>query len=129
MRDVIVGLFTKTELEKLEKHLNKKGLSFELKGKKMSFEIAMNKNSYSLFPYLKITNDDNFSFCVNLRKIEKLNYETLNNFNLKSKFFTAKVKSDILFLEYNTVLNDNVVVIFDCLVNELFALEEEIDNL
>ena len=124
-----MGLFTKTELEKLEKHLNKKGLSFELKGEKMSFEIAMNKNSYSLFPYLKITNDDNFSFCVNLRKIEKLNYETLNKFNLKSKYFTAKVNSNILYLEYNTILNDNVIFIFDSLINELFSLEEEIDNL
>ena len=124
-----MGLFTKTELEKLEKHLNKKNLSFDKKEDKISFEIAMNKNSYSLFPYLKITNDDNFSFCVNLRKIEKLNYETLNKFNLKSKYFTAKVNSNILYLEYNTILNDNVIFIFDSLINELFSLEEEIDNL
>ncbi len=124
-----MGLFSKTELEKLEKHLNKKNLSFDKREDKISFEIAMNKNSYSLFPYLKINSNNLFSFCVNLRKVDKLNYETLNSFNLKSKFFTAKVKNDILFLEYNTTLNDNVVSVFDSLVNELFVLEEDIDNL
>ncbi len=124
-----MGLFSKTEMEKLEKHLNKKNLSFEKKENKLSFEVSMNKHSYSLFPYLRIDENDSFSFCVNLRKIDKINYETLNNFNLKSKFFTAKIKTDILYLEYNTVLNDNVINVFDSLINELFILEEDIDNL
>ena len=126
-----MGLFSKSDVDKLLKYLNKKNIGVKSENGKYNFEIVMKNCNYSLFPYFQIAND-NFSIIINLRRIDKVSIELLqniNNFNLKCKFFKALLKNNILYLEANMLIDDNVINIFDALVNEIASLEEDIDNL
>ena len=126
-----MGLFSKTDLEKLVKYLNKKEISFEKEDDKISLQIVMKNSNYTIFPYLEIKKDGILAFCVNLKNVKPSLelYEKINDFNTRSKLLSAKINENILYLEYNSYIFDNIVNLFENILNELFLLEEEIDVL
>ncbi len=125
-----MGLFLKSDLDKLIKHLNKKEINFKKEDDKISFELVMKNKNFMIYPYMTI-DDDVLSMCINLSKVDKINNdlcEKINEFNLKSKFFTLKIKNHILFIEANQLIDD-INLLFDKMVENLFELEDELDNL
>ncbi len=126
-----MGLFSKSDIDKLLKYLNKKNITLKNENGKYNFEIVMSNNKYSIYPYFLIDND-NYSIVINLRRIDKISdelFQKINDFNLKCKYFKAVFKNNVLYLEANMLIDDNITNIFDTLVNELVSLEEDIDNL
>ena len=104
----------------------------EENSKILSFEISFSEAKFNLYPYFKINEEESIlSIECNVRKIEKENvYEKINNFNLISKYFTLKLKDNILYLEYNTKVNiDNVYEVAKLAINSLTELQFEIDKI
>lgn len=131
-----MGLFSHTKKkDKLIKYLNDKNISVNDKNGKIEIEIAFKDKGYSLFPYFIIDEENEyFSMVINLRKItEKISvelYAKINEFNLISQYFTLKISNDnILFLEYNTLFDDNLKDIFDEVNKSLFELKDVIDTI
>ena len=75
------------------------------------------------------------SVVINLRKVDGgltlLDWDRINNFNLKSKFLTAKVATDqVLYLEYNTQVEPGrSKSVLDLVIESVFMLSKEIDEL
>ena len=131
-----MGLFSHTKKkDKLIKYLNEKNISVNDKNGKVEIEIMFKDKGYSLFPYFVIDEDNEyFSIVINLRKVtEKTSvdlYTKINEFNLISQYFTLKISNDnILFLEYNTLFDDNLKDIFDEVKESLFELKDVIDTI
>jgi hypothetical protein len=111
--------------------------TYSITNNELSFEIHFDKNGYSLFPYIKINEDEGIiNFTINVREINKneltfKNLNDLNEFNLKSIYFKAFVNNDnILYLEYNTFANiDNITNVLQEVIDSLFSLSDEINEL
>lgn len=124
-----MGLFNKSKEEKLIKFLKEKKISYNEHDGLIELSLNFSNNKYFLHPYLKIENDDIY-ITINLRRCNKKDslYDNINNFNLLSKFFKAIIKNDLLFLSYNTYYSGDNEQILEIL-NSLYSLENEIDNL
>jgi len=131
-----MGLFSHAkQKDKLIKYLKEKRISVAEVNGKLEVEFAFLGCGISLFPYFIINDDENyFSMIVNIKKVsDKKNielYDKINNFNLSSQYFTLKLSQDnVLFLEYNTIIDDNIKEIFDLMSDSLNELIEVINNL
>ena len=119
----------------LKKQLLTKNITVkEEENGKGSFELVMPKEGYSLYPYYVCDSESKvLSLVINLRKIkEELtidDYKKINSFNVKSKYFQVKVKDSILYLEYNTKLESFKSEIIHELIESVFMLSKEIDEL
>ena len=112
------------------KYFKEKSIEYEYKNNIFSFNLSL--DGCILNPYLLI--DDNIlSIMVNIRELTKKDnniYEKLNNFNVISKIFNAKVKNNVIYLEYNTLIdNDNIEDIFDIILLSLSELSLQINDL
>ena len=119
----------------VKKQLEAKNITVTLDDNgKGSFELIMPKEGYSLYPYY-VTNSDKkeLSIIINLRKIDNdlmiSDYERINAFNLKSKYFQAKIKDRILYLDYNTKVDSSKSEIIHEVIESVFILSKEIDEL
>lgn len=122
-------LFRKDLDDVITKYLKDEEIDYKYNNNIYSFEL--NFSSFSLNPYFMIS-DDILTFMVNIKMLGKRDnvLDLLNDFNLKSKFFTAKTKNNILYLEYNTYVNThNIIDILDILIAELNSLNEDIDRM
>ncbi len=130
-----MGLFGHSkQKDKLIKYLKEKNISSNEKDGKIEIELLFKDKGFSLYPYFVVDDDnDYFSIIINLKKVEKTSvdlFEKINDFNLLSQYFTLKISNDnILYLEYNSIFNDNIKDIFDCTINSLYSLSEAIDNI
>ena len=130
-----MGLFGHSkQKDKLIKYLKEKNISSTEKDGKIEIELLFKDKGFSLYPYFVVDDDnDYFSIIINLKKVEKTSvdlFEKINDFNLLSQYFTLKISNDnILYLEYNSIFNDNIKDIFDCTINSLYSLSEAIDNI
>jgi len=130
-----MGLFGHSkQKDKLIKYLKEKNISSNEKNGKIEIELLFKDKGFSLYPYFVVDDDnDYFSIIINLKKVEKTSVdllEKINDFNLLSQYFTLKISNDnILYLEYNSIFNDNIKDIFDCTINSLYSLSEAIDNI
>lgn len=101
---------------------------------KGNFELVMPKDGYSLYPYYVCDSEAKvLSIVINLRKIsEELtieDYRRFNSFNVKSKYFQVKVKDSILYMEYNTKLDSFKSEIIHDVIESVFMMSKEIDEL
>ena len=130
-----MGLVNHTkQKDKLIKYLKSKNISYKEENDKVEIELLFKDRGFSLFPYFVVDDDnDTFSIVINIKKIDKPNleiYEKIIKFNKLSHFFTMKVSDDnVIYVEYNTYINDNVVDIFEEVINTLYALSDYIDNI
>ncbi|MGM9970197.1 MAG: hypothetical protein ACI35S_07365 [Anaeroplasma sp.] len=129
----LLGIFgNKKLIDKLLKYFNEKNITIINENNKYSFELFMVESGYSLFPYFTLDDESNeLSIVINVIKKEEVDYNKVNSFNLKSKFFAAKISNEnIIYLEYNTIVNaDNIKEIFMNVIESVFSLQEDIDNL
>lgn len=130
-----MGLFGHSkQKDKLIKYLKEKNISSNEKNGKIEIELLFKDKGFSLYPYFVVDDDnDYFSIIINLKKVEKTSidlFEKINDFNLLSQYFVLKVSNDnVLYLEYNSIFNDNIRDIFDCAINSLFGLSNAIDSI
>ena len=126
-----MGLFSKKTIkDEMKKYFNEQNISYEGEN---PYTFQLNLNNYSLFPYITLK-DNNFSFMINIRRVDNINLQVLNNmnnFNLKSKYLTCKINNDnVIVLEYNSLVNiDNVKIILENIIESVFNLNDLIDLL
>ena len=116
----------------LMKNFKNDNISVEFEENRLTFEMYFEEAKFNLYPYIKLDeNESIMSIFVNIRKIEKENvYEKINNFNLISKYFTLKLKDNVLYLEYNAFVdNDNVYDVTKKATTALNDLQLEIDKI
>ena len=127
-----MGLFSKSSIEKLLKHLSEKNIFPEKKDNVYQFEIVVSDKNISLYPYFFLDEDKHmFSMCINLKKYESKKDDILPkiiDFNNHSRFFRLKYEGNVLYLEYNTYFKDNLNEIVDGLIENVFMLSNEIEN-
>lgn len=119
----------------VKKQLEAKNITVTLEEDgKGSFELVMPEEGYSLYPYY-ITDMDTkvLSIVINIRNIvEELtieDYKRFNAFNLKSRYFQVKIKDNVLYLEYNTKVDSAKSEIIHEVIESVFMLSKEIDEL
>ncbi|MDE6013695.1 MAG: hypothetical protein K2G50_01975 [Anaeroplasmataceae bacterium] len=96
----------------------------------IQFELCLAEKKMMIYPYLSMK-DDMISFNVNVTEhvLKGYDYESLNQFNLKSPFFKAMItEKGIIVLEYRFV-NEDIEIMMDQLIESIFSLQEEIDAL
>ncbi len=116
----------------LKKGFKNDNITVNEEGNKLSFEVAFVEAKFNLYPYIILDEEKSImTIMVNLRKLEKENvYEKINAFNLISKYFTLKLKDNILYLEYNILVdNDNTYNVLKSAINSLTELQFEIDKI
>ncbi len=131
-----MGLFGHAkQKDRLIKYLKEKKISVIEKNGKLETEFSFPGKGFSLFPYFVVDDDESiFSIIINIKKVtDKKNiefYEKINDFNLSSQFFTLKLSADdVLFLEYNTQMDDNIKELFDMISDSLNELIDSINSL
>lgn len=123
-------LFGKKKLnDYLIKYFNDKKISYEMNDDStISFTISFKE--FSIYPYVKDSNDGKLSVLINIKKIDNKNVnqalDKINKFNLNSNYFAAKLKDDILLLEYNTIIDGDVSNYLDTLIDSITYLKDEI---
>ena len=122
----------KKMIDSLNKYFNENKVTVSSKDEFITFDLYLDKG-YTIYPYIKLDEEnDNFSILINLRELKEKNiYEKLNSFNIKSMYLTAKVNEDgIIILEYNgKAYHDNIVDILNNIIETIFDLQDDIDNL
>lgn len=97
---------------------------------RIRFEICLADKQIMIYPYIT-AEEDFISFNVNITEhaIKGFDYEALNRFNMKSKYFKAFItETGIIILEYRFLYgneNENI----SKLIDSLFALQDDIDAL
>ena len=129
-----MGLFHSKPKDKLIKYFKENNISFNEKDGRIETEIVIPNKNISIFPYFKIIDDENYiSIIINVRKVnEKINldiYEKINYFNLSSKYFVMKLSNNVLYLEYNTIYDDNLSDIFLEAITSLNEVIDYVDNI
>ncbi len=130
-----MGLFSHSkQKDKIIKYLKNENISYDVKNDKIVIELMFKDKGFSLSPYFIVDDEeDDFSMVINIKKIDKVNtdiYEKINSFNLSSKYFSMKIsKENIIYIEYNTNIDDNVVKVFELLVASLYELSDIISNI
>ena len=111
----------------VKKTLEAKNISVSLdEDGKGSFELVMPNEGYSLYPYYRIdSTTKELSIIINVRNVE----EEINAFNIKSKYLMAKLKDRIIYLEYNTKVDSHKSEIIHEVIESVFMLSKEIDEL
>ena len=132
----LFGFGKKKTSDVLEKQFKDKKITLELKDGKYSFELVMQNEGYSLYPYFTIDEEKKeFSIIINLRTTDGgltlMDWERINSFNLKSKYLMAKVAEDqVLYLEYNAMVeSEKTKEVLDSVIESVFMLSKEIDEL
>ncbi len=130
-----MGLFSHSkQKDKIIKYLKNENISYDVKNDKIVIELMFKDKGFSLSPYFIVDDEeDDFSMVINIKKIDKVNtdiYEKINSFNMSSKYFSMKIsKENIIYIEYNTNIDDNVVKVFELLVASLYELSDIISNI
>ena len=128
-----MGLFNKSSIEKLLKYFQSKNINPEKKDNVYQFELVLSDKNISLYPYFCIDDEKHiFSMCLNLKKYDNKKEDILPkiiDFNNQSRFFKMKYEGNVLYLEYNTFFKDNLNEIVDGLIENVFMMSNEIENL
>jgi len=130
-----MGLFSHSkQKDKIIKYIKNENISYDVKNDKIVIELMFKDKGFSLSPYFIVDDEeDDFSMVINIKKIDKVNtdiYEKINSFNMSSKYFSMKIsKENIIYIEYNTNIDDNVVKVFELLVASLYELSDIISNI
>ncbi len=129
-----MALFRNSQRDKIMKYFKENKITYNESNNKIETEIIFSSKNISLYPYFVIDDDNNyFSIIINIKKYndKKLAdiYQKINDFNLISQYFVAKISSDnILYLEYNTIYSDNLKDIYEASVGSLDNLLDYIEN-
>ncbi len=130
-----MGLFSKTkQKDKLLKYFNENKISVDKKNDKLAIDFIPQNQDYTLHPYFVVDDEnDSFSIIINIKKIDKINidiYKKINDFNLSSKYFVMKISNDnIIYLEYNSLIDDNAVDVFIEVIDSINNLGNAINNI
>ncbi|MCR5113601.1 MAG: hypothetical protein K6A63_06670 [Acholeplasmatales bacterium] len=115
----------------LLKSLTKDNITVEKENDFYSFTLSFGE--YSLYPYFNFDGKA-LSLMINIRECDSKDIngllERINAFNTKSPYFVAKLKDDVIYLEYNAVAdNDTVIDVFKSSIGSLNNLKADIDTL
>ena len=124
-----MGLFFKSNDDIIKKYLKEKNISYKFNEGRYELTLTL-KDNVIIYPYFKIT-EDNFSFIINLKKTDDNNklLDKINTFNVISKYLVCKLNEGILYLEYNSIIDNNIKDILDNIFLNISALANEIDEL
>ena len=114
------------------KYFKERKISLTENNNKYEFELNFPNKKFNLYPYFTL-DSDYLSIVINIKRVNDKEINQIlpmvNGFNAKSKYFTMKIFNNVVYLEYNTFLDDSFKVFLDEVFNSLNSLEEDIDNI
>lgn len=132
---MIMAFWSKKRItDSITKYLTEQNVTYKLENGYLSFELYFKNAGYSLFPYVKVDEDlEEVSIMINIKELTEdakiLDYSKINSFNTSSKYFTAKIKERVIFLEYNCNTSyDGITKILGNAIESLFGLQDSMDN-
>lgn len=120
---------------KIINYLKEKDISYQLEEQGLTvikFELCFIESGFILYPYVSIDDStDLVSFNINVSQINIKNaFNMVNEINKKSLFLKAYIADDsILVLEYRFKAVDDVSVILESIIKNVFSLENILENL
>ena len=129
-----MALFRNSQKDKIIKYFKENKVTYNELDNKIETEIIFSSKNISLYPYFIIDDENNyFSIIINIKKINEKKsadiYQKINDFNLISQYFVAKISNDnILYLEYNTIYSDNLKDIYETSIGSINNLLDYIEN-
>ena len=132
-----MALWSKKKVgSKITSYLKEKNISFQIEESNttnIKFELCFTESGFILYPYITVDESKNIiSFNVNVSQINVKNngFSILNEINKMSMFLKAYITDEsILVLEYRFKVSDDVSETLNCIMNDLFSLENTIDKL
>lgn len=125
-----MALFSKKKMSnELVKYFTNNKISYEI-GEDTSISFMIAFDSFSIFPYIFLNEDNNsINIIVNIKKIGNKEIGDalvrINDFNINSTYFQAKIKDNVILLEYSFISKD-LDDVFDSLIDSLISQKEEI---
>ena len=125
-----MALFSKKKMSnELVKYFTNNKISYEI-GEDTSISFMISFDSFSIFPYIFLNEDNNsINIIVNIKKIGNKEIGDalvrINDFNINSTYFQAKIKDNVILLEYSFISKD-LDDVFDSLIDSLISQKEEI---
>ena len=114
--------------EILIKSFKNDNITYKLEGNVLSFEMPVANTM--LYPYISIDDDSNeFSIVINIKKTQIKDFEALNRFNIKSRYFKACHENDLIYLTYVFISDDEIRDEINRVLGSLIPLIDEIQNL
>ncbi len=112
----------------LIKSFKNDGITYKLEENILSFELPI--GSTMLYPYITIDDDsDEFTIVINIKKAQLKAFDSLNSFNLNSRYFKACYENELIFLSYVFTSSDDVREELNRILGSLNPLIDEIQNL
>ena len=114
-------------------YLDSKQIPYEIDEENavVKMDLFFKERGYMLYPYVRIeAGICSVDINVSKNSLKSFNYEKLNQFNIKSKFFKGFLTEEgILTLEYRFLLDEIDSTVFDSLWDSLYQIEMDIDSL
>ena len=127
----LFGMFSKSLEDKINKYFKENKLSLKKQGDKFYFDLYFPNEKYTLTPYFELGTGNLVVFMVNIKKFDDVSLDILNkvnDFNLKSEFFKAQIKNNVLYLHYECYLDGSEKETFGVILSSLNPLSGLIDE-
>ena len=130
-----MALWSKKKISsKITKYFDDKQISYvveEQNNTVIKFDLCFINEGFILYPYITIDEANSIiSFNVNVAECNlKNNYNTINQINQNSVYLKSFIQDEILVLEYRLKIVDDVKIVLDSIINDLYSLEKILENM
>lgn len=130
-----MALWSKKKISsKITKYFDDKQISYvveEQNNTVIKFDLCFVNEGFILYPYITIDEANSIiSFNVNVAECNlKNNYNTINQINQNSVYLKSFIQDEILVLEYRLKIVDDVKIVLDSIINDLYSLEKILENM
>lgn len=130
-----MALWSKKKISsKITKYFDDKQISYvveEQNNTVIKFDLCFVNEGFILYPYITIDEANSIiSFNVNVAECNlKNNYNIINQINQNSVYLKSFIQDEILVLEYRLKIVDDVKIVLDSIINDLYSLEKILENM
>lgn len=130
-----MALWSKKKISsKITKYFDDKQISYvveEQNNTVIKFDLCFVNEGFILYPYITIDEANSIiSFNVNVAECNlKNNYNIINQINQNSIYLKSFIQDEILVLEYRLKIVDDVKIVLDSIINDLYSLEKILENM
>ncbi len=128
-----MALKEKKFFNKLSQYFENKNIPFnnDIENMKLDFELFFENKKYIIYPYISYSNGlCSININISENNVKNYNYDLLNRFNKESLYFKGYLlDTGLICLEYRFIVNELDNIVFDKIIDSIYALEDLINDL